>query len=379
MSKKKTCRVGAIGFAHMHINNVLALFGKHPQVELVACADTVPATPERREGPYTRTWNVKHALADIGVPRAYDCYHDMLEKERFDIIVCCAENARHAEVIEACAARGIHVCVEKPMAHDLADSLRMVRACRAADTCLVVNWPMTWSPAARKAKELIDAGAIGRVLEVKWRGGHTGPLGPGAEHEGVTQKAKMLTGTELGATWWHRAADGGGAMIDYCCYGAMVSRWYIGQQAASAVAMRANLASPWGDADDNAAMIVRFPSAIGLFEASWTTWAHGVPYGPIVYGTTGVLVVEERGADGKPSVREEHGKGRPKVHACKPLPKGRHNVAHEFLHHLATGKPLHPTLEAEFNLEAMAILDAGVRSAASGKEETVDNTAWCIG
>jgi hypothetical protein len=32
-----------------------------------------------------------------------------------------------------------------------------------------------------------------------------------------------------------------------------------------------------------------------------------------------------------------------------------------------------------FNLEAMAILDAGVRSAASDKLETVDNATWCIG
>jgi hypothetical protein len=31
-----------------------------------------------------------------------------------------------------------------------------------------------------------------------------------------------------------------------------------------------------------------------------------------------------------------------------------------------------------FNLEVMAILDAGLRSAASGKLETVDNAAWCI-
>ena len=40
-----------------------------------------------------------------------------------------------------------------------------------------------------------------------------------------------------------------------------------------------------------------------------------------------------------------------------------------------TGEPLHPTLDVAMNLEAMAILDAGVRSATSGKLELVDDAA----
>ena len=166
-------------------------------------------------------------------------------------------------------------------------------------------------------------------------------------------------------------------MLDYCCYGAMVSRWYIGEQAVSAVGMKANLNSHWADADDNGAMIVRFPGAMGLFEGSWTTWDHGVPYGPIVYGTTGTLVVQNH--SDKPTVREEHGGGRTTVHQPEPLPAGRHNVACEFIHHLRSGQALHPTLEAAFNLEVMAILDAGLRSACTGRLETVESASWCIG
>ena len=49
----KTYRVGIIGFGHMHINNVAALYAKHPQVEMAACADTVPVRPELRVAPYT--------------------------------------------------------------------------------------------------------------------------------------------------------------------------------------------------------------------------------------------------------------------------------------------------------------------------------------
>jgi predicted dehydrogenase len=361
----------------MHINHLADLFGRHPKVKVVACADTVPDQPELREGPYTRGWNVKHIVEALGVPKTYGDYRGLLRNEACDIVVCCAENARHAEVVEACAAAGVHAVVEKPMASSLEHGLRMVRAAKRAGTKLIVNWPMTWDPAVRKAKELIDAGAVGGVIEVKWRGGHTGPLGPGARHPGVTDEAAPLNTTELGATWWHHDSTGGGAFLDYCCYGAMVSRWLIGEQAVSAVGMRANLCSQWADADDNGAMIVRFPGAIGLFEASWTTWDHGVPYGPIIYGTKGVLVVETR--NGKRVVREEHGKGKTKVHVAKPLPRGSREVSDEFIRHIETGSPLHPTLDMLFNLEAMAILDAGFRSTRTGKLETVDSVTWRMG
>lgn len=373
----KTYRLGIIGFGHMHINNVAALYAQHPQVEMVACADTVPARPELRVAPYTREWNLKFALDKLGVAKAYDDYREMLAKEHLDIVIVTSENAKHAEIVEACAAAGASVCIEKPMSASYSDALRMARACEAAGTTLLVNWPLTWSPSARKAKALIDEGVIGRVLEIKWRAGHTGPLGPSAAHAGVSETAEGMTGPERGATWWHQSAPGGGAMLDFCCYGAMVSRWYIGEQAVAALGMKANLASHWGDAEDNGVILIRFPNAMALLEGSWTTFDHGVPSGPIIYGTTGTLVVDSR--DGKPVVRLERGHGQTTIYDCEPLPEGRGDVAQEYVHHLETGEPLHPSLEMYLNLEIMAILDAGVRSAASNKLEVVHTPTWCIG
>jgi predicted dehydrogenase len=361
----------------MHVNDVATVFDQHPQVKWVSCADTLPNVPELRAAPFTREWNQDRCVKTLGIPKTYQDYRQMLKKEMLDIVIVTSENAQHPDVVEACAAAGAHACVEKPMAMSLADGLRMARACRAAGTTMLINWPLTWSPNARKAKALIAEGLIGRVLEVKWRSGHTGPLTSGPAHAGDDKSDGPMSGPERGAAWWHQATAGGGAMLDYCCYGALVSRWYIGEQAVAAMGMRANLNSQWGDADDNAAMIVRFPTAMALLEGSWTTLDHGVPKGPIVYGTTGTLIIEARAS--KRIVRLERGHGQTTIFEPDPLPMGRSNVAQAFIHHLETGEPLHPTLESDFNLEVMAILDAGVRSAASGKLETVENAAWGIG
>jgi predicted dehydrogenase len=373
----KIYRTGIIGFAHMHINYVAGYFAHHPQIALVAGADTVPDVPELREAPYTRAWNVEHVAKEFGMARAYDDYHEMLGTEELDVVICNSENAKHPEVVEACAAAGVSVCVEKPMAASLGHALRMVRACQVAGVTLVVSWPIGALVGALKLKALIEDGVVGRVLEVKHRVGHTGPLGPGATHGGVSETADSMTGAERAATWWHQSAAGGGALLDFACYGAMVARWLVGEPAVAAFGMKANLNSQWGGAEDNAALLIRFPNAMANVEGSWTTWDHGGPGGPIVYGETGTLVADQKG--GEPVVRLERGHGQTTIYECEPLPEGRRNVAEELVRHLETGEPIHPILEGGFNVEVMAILDAAIRSAASGKLEVVGNWAWHVG
>lgn len=370
-------RLGIIGFAHMHVNHVASVFAAHESAQIVACADTVPLVPERQVDTYTRGWNLQHCVETLGIPNVYDDYHKMLDQERLDLVIVCTENAQHAAVVQACAAAGAHVVVEKPMAASLSDGLAMARAVHESKTALVTNWPSTWSPAIRQAQALVAEGAIGRVLEVTWRGGHTGPLGPGSGHEGVEDPAARLSGPVRGATWWHQTAAGGGAMLDYCCYGCCMSRWLIGQQATAALGVKANLASHWGDAEDNAVMVARFPDAVGLFEGSWSTLDHGGRKGMVIYGTTGTMIPEEQ-AD-TPIVRIERGGDRSERIPAKPLPEGRHTLAHEVFGYLEGQHGLHPTLEMGFNLEVMAILDAGLRSSRSGRLEVVENATWCIG
>jgi predicted dehydrogenase len=375
----KTYRLGVIGFAHMHINELMRSFKELPNVEWVACADTEPSKPELVEARFTRAWNMRHALEDIGIPRSYQNYHEMLDKEKFDIILFCPENARHGEVAEAIAAHGANMVTEKPMAASLPEALQMARAIKAANVELMVNWPTTWSPAVRKAKELVDQGAIGKLWEVKWRAGSMGPLSHGSTHPGVSGTAVEMTEVEKGATWWHQSATGGGALLDYCCYGACLARWYVGRPAESAFGIKANFNSPYGDAEDNAIIAVRFPHAVAILEATWSTLDHGIPTGPILYGNEGTLIVNRQRGEPE-SVTLLRGKGsNPEVIQGDPLPAGRETLAKEFIHHLETGEPLHETLQLEFNLEAEAILDAGIRAAQSGKLEPVNNSSWSIG
>ena len=378
MAMTKQYRIGVIGFAHMHVNDLIDEFNALHNVKWVACADTVPLTPSLSKERSTRRYNLNRAHEEIGIPKIYANYRSMLEKESFDIMILCPENAQHAEVAEAVAEKGIHMLTEKPMAATLSQALRMVRAAKANDVSLLINWPSTWHPEKRKMKQLIVEGSIGEVLEVKWRNnGSTGPLDYG----------QRITLKEKGAEWWHQSAPGGGALLDYCCYGACLSRWYIDEPAVAAYGIKANLISHYGDAEDNAVITVRFPKALAILEGSWTTWNVGLPTGPIVYGTRGALVASYKPTDDGARVpvvevytTRDHGLTEPdQILEGDPLPEGCATPAEEFIHHLQTGEPPHPTMEMMQNLEAMAILDAGIRSAASGKLELLNDATWCIG
>jgi predicted dehydrogenase len=107
---------------------------------------------------------------------------------------------------------------------------------------------------------------------------------------------------------------------------------------------------------------------MAILEASWTTFHSGVPNGPIFHGTKGTIVV-----DGPDILiyRERGAKTPSSVERGDPLPLGRATIAEEFMHHLETGEPLHPTLAFPINLAAMAILDAGIKSADNGVAEAV--------
>ncbi len=363
-------RVAVIGVAHMHVNELMRRFAELPNVDMVAIADTAPAGSElNTTSPSTRAHTLRVAQADVGIPRVYDEYQMLLERERPDIVLLCPELARTGAIGEVVARYGAHIVTEKPLAATLTDGVRLVRAAEAAGVRLMVNWPSAWSGPIRRMKQLVDEGRVGAVQQVHMRLESGGPFATGASHPGVVGGVAGLTDAEKAATWWYDAAQGGGAFLDYCCYGAALARWFFDAQPVSAVGVRANLASPFGTADDNGLLVLHFERGLAVAEGTWSCVDLGGIGGPVVYGSTATLSLD--GPPGSARVRVTGPDHRSALEEAAAPPPGRATLASEFLHHLATGEPLQPLLAPEFNLDVMAVLDAGQRSASSGRAEPV--------
>jgi predicted dehydrogenase len=132
----------------------LRAYRRIPGVEVVAGADISPEVRER--------W-----VRELEVPRMYPRVEEMLERERLDLVsVCCWPPLRPemTELASAAGARGI--LAEKPMAVDLAGCDRMIAAAERSGSVLIVGTQRRFHDRYVKARELIDAGAIGEVAQV---------------------------------------------------------------------------------------------------------------------------------------------------------------------------------------------------------------------
>ncbi len=143
-----------------------AAYMEEPRVEVVAAADV----DSQKRAAYRQRW---------GVERVYESHSELLERENLDIVSVCTRAEERPEVVTACAEAGVKVIfAEKPLAWSLGEAEAVVAACRRHGVKLGVGCLRRWHPFYRKAKQLIDQGAIGEVLQV------TGYCGSTLSHDG---------------------------------------------------------------------------------------------------------------------------------------------------------------------------------------------------
>lgn len=142
------------GFGH----GLDVIFRGLPQVDVVAVAD--PDDEGRRA-----------AQIASGAGSAFSDYREMLSREEPDLVVIAPRwITERVEMVEAVAAVGAHMFVEKPLAATLADADRMIEACERAGVKMAVAHLGRLHPTVLYAQKLVDAGDIGRLSLVRGYG-----------------------------------------------------------------------------------------------------------------------------------------------------------------------------------------------------------------
>jgi predicted dehydrogenase len=91
-------------------------------------------------------------------------FEDAIAHPKVEGVLLVTPNDLHEEQALACAERGRHVFVEKPIADSVEAGERMRRACAEAGVTLMVGHAFRRLGAARRVKRLVDDGALGRVI-----------------------------------------------------------------------------------------------------------------------------------------------------------------------------------------------------------------------
>jgi predicted dehydrogenase len=328
---------------HDHVWGLLGQFAKLKGVRIVAGAD--PNRPLREK-----------LAKEYRVTRTYADWRAMFAQVPADAVLICASNAGSGPIAEAAAAKGLAALVEKPMAATASQARRMLAAAKRHKTRLMINWPTAWNAALTKAFAMIRRGDLGHVFHARVHMAHQGPKEAGC--------------TPYFYGWLYDAKqNGGGAIIDYCCYGAAIFAHLWGRPR-QVVGVARTLAKKKFRVDDNAMVTAIYPDRIALTQASWTQ--NPDYHDSLFLGTKGTLET----AHGQlihthtnPKDYSHWGAERQnrRVVPLPALPASMRSGPAHFVHCLRTGKAFTPLCRPETGALAQEILSAGLASERTGR------------
>lgn len=339
-AQDKPLRVGIAGLTHGHVHWVLRSVSEGTLI-LAGIAE-----PNKDlAGRLMKQYNLDASLL-------YDDFASMVDKTKPEAVVAFGSIYDHLNVVKVCAPRKVHVMVEKPLAVSLAHAREMELLAKKHGIHLLTNYETTWYGSHHVAYEMLQTDSrLGAIVKVVVHDGHQGPKEIGVNQEFL----EWLTDPGL---------NGGGALMDFGCYGADLVTWLMrGERPQSVFAVTQQIKPHvYPKVDDEATIVVTYPKTQAIIQASWN-W----PYSRKdieIYTASGYIMADRQGMRFMTDAKE--GEQSRKI----PPRQAPYNDPFLFLTGVVRGK-----IEVEendlsglsVNLTAMEILEAAKQSAAAGK------------
>jgi predicted dehydrogenase len=210
----------------------------------------------------------------------YNNLEKMLDMVKPDAVVAFGSIYEHLAVVEACAPRGIHVMVEKPLAISMEAAGKMQALAEKYKIKLLTDYETSWYPSTAKSWQLVnDSNYVGRIKRVVIHDGHKGPKEIGCSKEFLSWLTDPVQ-------------NGGGAIIDFGCYGANLMTYLTrGEKPVSVTAVTRQLKPEvYPKVDDDATIIVSYKNSVCVIQASWN-WPFGRKDMEI-YGEKGYIIAQ---------------------------------------------------------------------------------------
>ena len=332
-------RIGVAGVAHGHLWNLIGAMN---------CGEFVIVGVAEENDGFRRHNNLVGRLPE---EKFYASLSEMLDKEKPEVVVDYGSILHHMKTVEECAPRGIHVMVEKPLATTFKQAQRMEALAKKYGIRIMTNYETTWYSASHHVKQLADRGQLGNITRIDVYDGHQGPKEIGCD--------------EMFLSWLTDPVEnGGGAVIDFGCYGVNIATWLLhGQKPNSVYAvLRHNKPDVYPHVDDDATIILDYDGCTVQVMGSWC-W----PYNRkdmYVYGSRGYAY--QRTANRVQLLID----GRQGREFSAPRLASPYDDSYRYLKALVRGEieeqPSDPSA-LQNNVLVVQILEAAIRSAKTGK------------
>ncbi|MBD1434910.1 Gfo/Idh/MocA family oxidoreductase [Sphingobacterium sp. DN00404] len=261
-------RLAVAGLSHGHVDWIFNREDKK-DVVVIGIYETNPELIDH----YAKRYQLDKALF-------FTDLEEMLDELKPAAVSAFGAINEHISVVRACAPRKIHVMVEKPLATTVADAKEIKELAERYKIHVLTNFETSWYESNQQIKEMLAKGQLGEIRKVMVNDGHQGPKEIGVSKEFL----EILTDP---------AKNGAGALVDFGCYGANLMTWLMNGERPLSVtaAVHQNKPNIYKEVDDEATIILQYPNAQCLIQASWN-W----PFSRKdmeVYGTKGYAIAPD--------------------------------------------------------------------------------------
>ena len=241
-------RIAVIGLVHGHVEGVLWQAKDRDDLQIVGIYDPNPELFEK--------YKDKYALDESWY---FDDLEEMLDATKPEAASVMTSIKDHIDAVRACAPRGIHTLIEKPLSFSAVEALEMKKLSVQHDVLVLTNYETSWYGSVRTAARLAkESGPINRAV---FRHGHKGPQEIGCSEEFLE--------------WLTDPQENGGAIVDFGCYGANLMTWLMDNEMPETVTAITRQLKPevYPDVDDDATIVPGYKDSVGVIQASWA-WTH---------------------------------------------------------------------------------------------------------
>ena len=155
--KTEKVKVGLIGLGLVSDSHIKA-FQSHRNAEVVAVCDLDED-------------HAKEVVAQYKIAKYYTDYNEMLKDEDINLIDICTPTFTHVNMTVAAAEAKKNILCEKPFCMNLEEGILACEAVKKNGVTLTVEESYRFMTSILKAKEMIDAGEIGKPTQIRQRFG----------------------------------------------------------------------------------------------------------------------------------------------------------------------------------------------------------------
>ena len=235
------------GTSHGHVAWILNR-AKDSVVEIVGIYEPDKAIAEKN----AKKFNLPASLFYADLKKA-------LEATKPEAVVAFGSIHEHLNVVKVAAPMHIPIMVEKPLGSNYLEAMQMDSIVKKYNVPLLTNFETSWYPSTFEAFRLIsDSNYVGQIKKVVFHHGHQGPKEIGVSDEFFNWLTDPVQ-------------NGGGAIVDFGCYGANLMTYLMhGEKPISVTAITRNYKpNLYPKVDDDATIIINYEKSQAVLQASW--------------------------------------------------------------------------------------------------------------